>query len=76
MDFLEGEGFVNKDDGPKRSYFKHENLPDVDVHVTRRDEHPLWSLFSKNPAVHGSTVQELRKALEAHPHKDIDYEND
>lgn len=74
MDELEGDGWEHMDDGPKHSYFEHENVPGIVVHVMRRDEDPIWTIHGKSEPISGSGITDLKSHLKGLHHVDTHHE--
>lgn len=73
MDSIEGEGWGHVRDEARHSVFSHENHPGVEVHVVRRDEHPIWTVKGLGGDREGSDIQELHTVLGDVPYNDPIY---
>ena len=62
MNELEAHGWRHFDDGPRHAHFLHESVPDIYVHVIRRDEQPLWNTAGKMKT-EGTGVSDLQNLL-------------
>ena len=75
MDSIEGEGWEHVGDGPRHSIFHHEHHPGVEVHVVRRDEHPIWTVRAHGADHSGSDIPALRDLLGSFPEEEPMYDD-